>query len=98
MMILGFDWDDGNAFKNEIKHGIKHSEVEEVFGNFPLMKKDEKHSDSEERFSAFGCTNTGKKLAIAFTVRIINFKLVIRPISARPMSRNERTEYEKTFS
>jgi len=28
---VGFEWDDGNVLKNEIKHGLSWQRIEEVF-------------------------------------------------------------------
>jgi len=48
--IVGFDWDDGNARKNE-KHGVSQSEAEEVFFNHPLLLlEDARHSGQEWRY------------------------------------------------
>ena len=33
--ITGFDWDDGNARKND-KHSVSSAEAEQVFFNAPL--------------------------------------------------------------
>ena len=35
-VIIGFDWDDGNARKND-KHGVTMAEAEQVFFNAPLL-------------------------------------------------------------
>ena len=29
--LTGFDWDDGNVYKNEKKHGLNYKIIEEVF-------------------------------------------------------------------
>ena len=34
--IVGFDWDDGNARKNE-KHGVSQSEAEQIFFDVRLL-------------------------------------------------------------
>jgi hypothetical protein len=88
--ILGFDWDEGNLKKNEIKHGVTVRECEDVFCNQPFVRSDTQHSQTEQRFAAFGETNRGRLLAISFTVR----DRTIRVISARDQSRKERREYE----
>jgi uncharacterized DUF497 family protein len=89
--IAGFDWDAGNARKNE-KHGVSMAEAEQVFFNAPLlMIEDTKHSGGEPRFHALGRTDDGRLLHIAFTVR--NGGRKIRVISARDMHRKERTIY-----
>jgi uncharacterized DUF497 family protein len=93
MQYTGFDWDAGNARKNE-KHGVSTSEIEQVFLNIPLLlAPDVKHSRVEPRHHALGRTDGDRWLHITFTERG-NGEL-IRPISARPMNRKERTVYEQ---
>lgn len=90
--VEGFDWDEGNREKSWKRHGITASETEEVFFNEPLIiSEDRAHSETEERWHCLGRTNDNKKLFISFTLRHGR----IRVISARTMSRNERTHYEK---
>jgi uncharacterized DUF497 family protein len=92
--ITGFDWDDGNARKND-KHGVSTAEAEQAFFNEPLLLiADAKHSQGETRFHALGRTDEGRSLHITFTLR--NAGEEIRVISARDMHRKERTIYEQT--
>jgi uncharacterized protein len=91
--IDGFDWDDGNARKNE-KHGVSQAESEEIFFNQPLLLlADAQHSELELRFYALGRTNEGRELHITFTLRSDGAR--IRVISARDMHRKERVIYEQ---
>jgi hypothetical protein len=91
--ITGFDWDAGNARKNE-KHGVSNAEAEQTFFNAPLlMIQDTKHSAREPRFQALGKTDDGRLLHVTFTLRGAGQK--IRVISARDMHRKERTIYEQ---
>lgn len=90
--LSGFDWDEGNARKNE-KHGVSTAEAEQVFFNQPLlMLEDGAHSQSEPRFHALGKTDTGRTLHITFTLR--QSGALVRVISARDMHRKERAIYE----
>ena len=92
--ITGFDWDDGNARKNN-KHGVAQAEAEEVFFNQPLlMLEDLRHRDQEARFHALGKTLEGRLLHVTFTLR--GGGTLIRVISARDMHRKERSVYEQT--
>jgi uncharacterized DUF497 family protein len=92
--IAGFDWDAGNARKNE-KHGVSMAEAEQVFFNMPLLLlADEKHSQQEARHHALGQTDAGRQLHLSFTLRKAGS--LIRVISARDMHRKERTIYEQT--
>jgi uncharacterized DUF497 family protein len=93
MSYTGFDWDEGNARKNE-KHGVTRSEVEQVFLNAPLLLADDlNHSQHEPRFRALGRTDLDRWLNVTFTER--GNGMLIRPISARVMSRKERAVYEQ---
>ena len=90
--LEGFEWDTGNQKKNWLKHRVEDQECEEVFFNKPLLIiEDIQHSQSEARYFAFGITDRGRKLAIAFTMRGNE----VRVISARAQSKKERATYEK---
>jgi len=55
--LAGFEWDEGNARKNE-KHDVSMAETEQVFFNIPLLVlEDIKHSRMELRFHALGKTD-----------------------------------------
>lgn len=88
----GFQWDKGNSCKNLVKHDVSDGECEEIFFNEPIMfLHDVKHSGVENRFAAFGVTNSGRLLTVVFTGR----EKLIRVISARDMNRKERGFYKK---
>ena len=91
--IVGFEWDAGNARKND-KHGVSMAEAEQVFFNAPLLVLGEvAHSQSEVRLHALGQTDEGRQLHITFTLRQSGQR--IRVISARDMHRKERSVYEQ---
>jgi uncharacterized DUF497 family protein len=93
--ITSFDWDEGNARKNE-KHGVSMAEVEQGFFNTPLLVlEDFRHSRHELRFHALGKTDNVRLLHITFTLRGTSKK--IRVISARDMHKKERSGYEKAI-
>ena len=95
MLYTGFGWDDGNLRKNE-KHGVTKAEIEQIFLNAPLLlADDEKHSHQELRFHALGRTDLDRWLHVTFTER--EDGTLIRPISARSMSRKERAVYEQAI-
>lgn len=90
--VTGFNWDEGNIYKNEKKHGIKWQVIEEVFFNEPLLLlRDAKHSRDECRCFALGKTDEGTKLFVVFTLR----ENKVRVISARMMNKKERSYYEE---
>jgi len=94
--IIGFEWDNGNILKNEIKHNLKWQTIEEVFFNEPLIiVEDFNHSNKDEcRCLALGNIDDGTLISVIFTKR----KNKIRVISARPISKKERDFYENYTS
>jgi uncharacterized DUF497 family protein len=92
--VIGFDWGEGNARKNEQRE-VSMAEAEQAFFNSPLLiLPDPNHSAVEPRFHLLGRTNEGRRLHISFTLR--DAERLIRVISARDMHRKERTVYEQT--
>ena len=91
--ITGFDWDDGNARKND-RHGVGQAQAEEIFFNQPLLMLDDlRHREQEARYHALGKTLDGRLLHVSFTLR--GGGNLIRVISARDMHRKERSVYEQ---
>ncbi len=91
--VAGFDWDAGNARKND-KHGVSAAEAEQVFFNSPLLLlEDAGHSQLERRLHALGMTDSGRGLHISFTLRQLGS--LIRVISARDLHRKERAIYDQ---
>ncbi|BAF72479.1 BrnT family toxin [Sulfurovum sp. NBC37-1] len=89
--VIGFEWDEGNIYKNENKHGLKWQLIEEIFFNEPLLVfEDIRHSQDECRCFALGFTDDKVHLFVVFTKR----EQKIRVISARKMNKKERKIYE----
>lgn len=84
---LSFDWNEGNREKNWESHKVHFRECEQVFFDEGVkFFRDEEHSQTEERFLAYGQTQEGRKLVIVFMIRDSR----IRVISARDQNRKER--------
>jgi uncharacterized DUF497 family protein len=89
---MDFEWNANKARENESKHRIGFVEAMEVFGDaLSSTVSDPDHSLEEERFVIFGRTRKRKYLVVAFTEPGGR----IRVISARPMTRRERSAYEQ---
>ena len=87
-----FEWDLGNLDKNWGKHKVRNKEAEEVFfSDAAQIFEDAKHSGTEKRYMLWGVTGKNRMLAVVFTLRAGN----VRIISARDMHRKERTIYEE---
>lgn len=95
--ITGFDWDEGNKTKCQ-KHGVSLSELESAFYGRLHIFPDPKHSQTEERYIAFGTTDEMRHVFTVFTLRYIGEKTYIRPISSRYMHQKEIDYYEEEIT
>ncbi|SRR6266568_4326325 len=92
-----FDWDEHNS-AHITRHNVTPEEAEETFYQEPqIIAADEKHSQTEVRYSLLGKTKNGRKLNIIFTFRG-KHKNKIRVISARDQNKKERKEYDEEIS
>jgi len=94
---MRFEWDANKNFTNLKKHGIGFDEAIEIFDD-PLHVSilDEKYSYFEERWITVGTT---KNISIVVVVNLFfsdEGEEVIRVISAREATNNERKKYEGT--
>jgi uncharacterized protein len=89
---MEFEWDEGKAESNLIKHGISFDDTQTVF-NDPLYVDfyDPDHSEDEDRYLIIGESNRGRLLIVSYTER----GNVIRLISARETTKTERKMYEE---
>ena len=87
-----FEWDPTKATANLLEHGVSFEEAATVFQD-PLAKihDDPDHSASERRDIIVGHSLQGRMLLVSFTDRGSNIRL----ISARPVTRRERRDYEE---
>lgn len=95
--VSGLDWDQGNREKCH-KHGVSLAEIEEVLNDDPRFAPDGRHSGAEDRFIAIGRTSSGRPVFVAFTFRVKNGRLFVRPVSARYMHRKEAERYAEAGS
>jgi uncharacterized DUF497 family protein len=93
----GFDWDAGNRDKCQ-KHGVSIAEIEAFLLANPRIAPDLRHSGHESRLMAVGRTNLGRAIFVVFTIRNLDGKSLIRPLSARYMHRKEIEGYEAKSS
>ena len=87
--VVGFDWDCGNREKCQ-KHGVSIAVIECLFHRPLGLFPDPEHSDHEDGFKAIGRTEDRRAVLIAFTPRVHDGEMLIRPISARYMRRKEK--------
>jgi uncharacterized DUF497 family protein len=92
--IAGFNWDEGNWPKCA-KHGVSQAEIEDVLTGEPMVRPD-RTGRGEPRFNAIGRNAAGRYLFIDFSIRDIEGRPMIRPISARYMHQKEVAHYEQS--
>jgi uncharacterized protein len=80
-----FDWDEANAEHLLSRHGVDPEEAEQVFRNRPYVRRE------GDRYRALGRADAGDLLLVIFVFR----SGLIRVISARPLTSDERRSYER---
>lgn len=89
---MNFEWDPEKAASNLRSHHVSFTEAADVFAD-PLSSTvaDPDHSQGEQRYLIFGQTPSRRHLVVAFAERGGR----VRIVSAREMTRSERTAYER---
>ena len=91
--MITFDWDSAKARANVRKHGVSFEEARSVFyDEFARQYYDAESSGLEDRFLMLGMSNRSRILLVCHCERSAGD--VIRIISARKATRNERKYYE----
>jgi hypothetical protein len=90
-----FEWDPKKARLNEAKHGVSFFDAVTVFSDpFALSQFDETHSGREDRWILLGCSESERILLVVHTVlEMSDFEEVVRLISARKATQNEKRQY-----
>ncbi|NEP13903.1 MAG: BrnT family toxin [Symploca sp. SIO2C1] len=93
MNRLVFEWDNEKNSINQKKHSISFEEAKSVFyDDNAIQFWDEDHSDVEDRFLLLGRSSKMRILLIVHCYR--EQESVIRIISARKATKNERKYYQ----
>ncbi|MBI5528439.1 MAG: BrnT family toxin [Deltaproteobacteria bacterium] len=92
MNAVRFSWDDEKAAENLRKHGVSFEEATSVFADENArLKQDAEHSEEEDRFVLLGFSAKLRLLVVCHAYREADE--VIRIISARSATPNERRQY-----
>ena len=92
-MGVRFEWDGNKAISNLKKHDIGFEEASSVFNDtLAMIFDDEDHSEEENREIIVGQSLLKRLLLVCFVERAEN---LIRIISARKATKQERTDYEE---
>jgi len=91
-MALQFEWDFKKSQSNKRKHKITFEEATTIFGDpLSITIHDPAHSIGEDRFITIGISVNNQLIVVVHTDR----NDIIRIISARKATRNERSQYEQ---
>lgn len=91
---LRFQWDENKNESNIVKHGVSFDEASTVFDDEEaIFISDPDHSVGEERFLLLGLSSREKILVVCHCYR--ENDEVIRIISARPATKNEKRQYNE---
>jgi uncharacterized DUF497 family protein len=94
MSSLSFTWDPDKNLINIRKHSISFEEAKSVFyDEFARLMHDPDHSEDEERFLILGFSKNYNILVVCHCHR--ENDEVIRLISARKATRNEKKKYQE---
>jgi uncharacterized protein len=92
MDAIRFTWDEAKAEINLNKHGVSFEEATTVFADENArLKHDPDHSSKEDRFILLGFSVKLRLLVVCHAYR--DNDDLIRLISARKATRNERKQY-----
>lgn len=93
-MAPRFEWDPEKAKTNRLKHGVAFEEAQTVFYDEDARFMDDPdHSSDEDRFLILGLSQKHRTLVVCHCYR--KSDAVIRLISARKATRNEKALYEE---
>lgn len=94
-MALEVEWDPAKAKRNFEKHGVSFEEAATVLGDpLSITLPDPDHSGEEERFLLLGESQSRRHLIVSLVERGHRVQI----ISARLMTKRERTDYEDSRS
>ncbi len=96
MEFSGFEWDHGNSTKCR-KHGVSLDAIEALLRSGVTILPDAAHSKKETRYRAVGRTERGRAIFVVFTLRERGGGVLLRPISARYMHKEEADHFAKTY-
>ena len=97
--VYQFAWDSEKAAANRAKHGVAFELAATVFRDaLALSVYDEDHSDEEERWITLGIAETGQLILVVHTFKELSpQESLIRIISAREPTRQERLDYQNRY-
>ena len=91
LTVVGFQWDESKATENLRKHGIDFADAAVAIEDPSALTMRDELIEEEDRWIALGTDALGRVLAVVYTWRDDNIRL----ISARLATPAERRQYEE---
>jgi uncharacterized protein len=89
-----FAWDEAKSLANQKKHGLSFDDVIDVFNDPLRLTLHDRIENGEARWQTLGTMGHYRIIVVAHTFQDEEGNEVIRIISARPVTRRERRNYE----
>lgn len=93
MEHLIFEWDEAKAAANLKKHGISFQAATKVFDDPQCLTLQDRFENGEYRWQAIGMAGHEQLLLVAHTYRDEAQNTIVRIISARKVTKQERKKY-----
>lgn len=90
-----FEWDNRKNASNREKHGISFETAQLVFNDPYQLSIQDRYVEGEERWQTIGEINGIAIVIVAHTFRERDGEEVIRVISARQATKQEKQRYEQ---
>jgi uncharacterized DUF497 family protein len=91
---MRYEWDEKKNQSNQAKHGLSFQQAVHVFNDGNFLTHYDGEVEGEERWQTVGLVNGVLLILVAHTVREEGMEEVIRIISARRATPQERRNYE----
>jgi uncharacterized DUF497 family protein len=93
--VIRYDWDEDKNRSNYVKHGISFQTAILIFDDPNVVSEVERIVDGEERWQSIGVIGRLTIILVAHTRKLQDSDEIIRVISARKATPNERKRYEE---
>ncbi len=94
---MKFEWDEHKNLGNQQKHGLDFETSSLVFDDPNALSLEDRFVDDEERWQTIGQVAGVMIALVAHTIRLEENTEIIRIISARKATKEERNAYEKSI-
>jgi uncharacterized DUF497 family protein len=94
---MRFEWDDAKNRSNQAKHGLSFETAVLVFDDPHQLSVQDRYEGTEERWQTLGLVGGLVVILVAHTWREQDDVEIIRIISARKATQQERMRYEQNL-